>query len=125
MYESMQELARALGKRIKGMDKPTSLKRISDYLVEANLVEAPPADDTIVIYKAPGMGTFTRIVLIATCVLILLAGAIGYSLRGFDCEQREGIRPSKCSGQWTSPLCQARYSQQSACNSPFNCSGLR
>jgi serine/threonine protein kinase len=77
-YESMQELARALGKRIKGMDKPTSLKRISDYLVEANLVEAPPADDTIVIYKAPGMGTFTRIVLIATCVLILLSGAIGY-----------------------------------------------
>jgi serine/threonine-protein kinase len=77
-YESMQELARMLGKRIKGMDKPTSLRRISDYLVEAKLVEAPPADEAVVIYKAPGIGTFTRIVLITTCVLILLSGAIGY-----------------------------------------------
>ena len=77
-YESMQELARHLGKRIKGMDKPTSLKRISDYLVEANLVEAPPADETVVIYRAPRMGTFTRIVLATAGVLILLSGAIGY-----------------------------------------------
>jgi len=77
-YESMQELAQALGKRIRGMDKPASLKRISDYLVEAKLVEAPPADETVAIYRAPRMGTFTRIVLIATCVLILLSGAIGY-----------------------------------------------
>jgi serine/threonine protein kinase len=77
-YGSMQEISRALGKRIRGMDRPASLKRISDYLVEAKLVEAPPADDTVVIYKAPGIGTFTRMVLIAACVLILLSGAIGY-----------------------------------------------
>ena len=77
-YESMHEVARSLGKRIRGMNKPTSLKRISDYLVEAKLVETPPADDTVVIYKAPGIGMFTRIVLITTCVLVLLSGAIGY-----------------------------------------------
>ncbi len=77
-YGSMQEISRALGKRIRGMDRPASLKRISDYLVEARLVEAPPEDDTVVIYKAPGIGTFTRVVLIATGALILLSGAIGY-----------------------------------------------
>ncbi len=77
-YLSMQELARALGKRIRGMDKPASLKRISDYLVEENLVEAPPADESVVIYRAPRMGLFTRTVLIAAGVLILLSGAIGY-----------------------------------------------
>jgi serine/threonine protein kinase len=77
-YESMQELARPLGKRIKGMDKSASLKRISDYLVEAKLVEAPPVDETVAIYKAPGMGRFTKVVLTTTCILILLAGAIGY-----------------------------------------------
>jgi serine/threonine protein kinase len=77
-YESMQELARALGKRIRGMDKPTSLKRVSDYLVESKLVEAPPADETVVIYRAPRMGMFTRIVLTMAAVLALLSGAIGF-----------------------------------------------
>ncbi len=77
-YESMQALARALGKRIRGMHRPASLKRISDYLVEEKLVEAPPADETVVIYRAPQMGVFTRTVLTTGCVLILLAGAIGY-----------------------------------------------
>jgi serine/threonine protein kinase len=77
-YGSMQELARALGKRIRGMDKSTSLMRISDYLVEENLVEAPEADETVVIYRAPGLGAFTKIVLTISCVLILLAGGIGY-----------------------------------------------
>jgi serine/threonine protein kinase len=77
-YGSMQEIAQALGKRIRGMDKPASLKRISDYLVESKLVEAPPVDETVAIYRAPRMGTFTRIVLVTTCVLILLSGAIGY-----------------------------------------------
>ncbi len=77
-YGSAQEVSRWLGKRIKGMDKPTSLKRISDYLVESNLVEAPPADETVVIYRAPGMGSFTKTLLITACVLIVLTGAIGY-----------------------------------------------
>ncbi len=77
-YASMQELARALGKRIRGMDKPASLKRISDYLVEEQLVEAPPADETVIIYRAPRMGVFTRIVLTAAGVLLVLSAAIGY-----------------------------------------------
>ncbi len=77
-YESMQELARALGKHIRGIDKPASLKRISDYLVEENLLEAPPADETVIIYRAPRMGLFTRIILITAGILILLSGAIGY-----------------------------------------------
>ena len=34
-YDSMQELGRALGKRIRGMDKAASLKRVSDFLVGA------------------------------------------------------------------------------------------
>ena len=78
-FESMQELARALGKRIKGMDKANSLKRISDFLVVSELVEAPPADESVVIYRAPGMGTFTRL-LAASAVFLLLCtgGGIGY-----------------------------------------------
>ncbi len=74
----MQELARALGKRIRGMNRPSSLKRISDFLVEENLVEAPPADETVVIYRAPRMGVFTRTIMITAVILTLLSGAIGY-----------------------------------------------
>ena len=77
-YGSMQELARALGKRIKGMDKPTSLKRISDYLVDVQVFEAPPEDEKVTISQAPGMGTFTKVLLAATGVLIVLSASIGY-----------------------------------------------
>jgi len=77
-YASMQELARALGKRIRGMDRPASLKRVSDYLVQAGLVETPPADETVVIYRAPGMGTFTRALLATAAVLLLLTAGVGY-----------------------------------------------
>ncbi len=75
---SMQEVGRALGKRIKGMDKATSLKRISDFLVAAELVEAPPPDETVVIYRAPGMGMFTKTLLATAAVLVLSVGGIGY-----------------------------------------------
>jgi hypothetical protein len=74
----MQELARALGKRIKGMDKPASLKRISDYLVDVQVFEAPPEDEKVAISQAPGMGTFTKILLAATGALIVLSASIGY-----------------------------------------------
>ncbi len=77
-YDSMQDIARALGKRIRGMDKAASLKRISDYLVEAKLVEAPPSDETVVIYRAPGMGNFTRTLVMAAVALLAVSGAIAY-----------------------------------------------
>ncbi len=77
-YASMQEIARALGKQIKGMDRPTSLKRVSDYLVALQLVEAPLPDETVVIYRAPGMGIFTKTLLAAAGILLLLACGIGY-----------------------------------------------
>lgn len=78
-FGSMQELGRALGRRIRGMDKAASLKRTSDHLVEAELIEAPPADETVVIYQAPGMGTFTRVLIWAASLLLLCtAGVIGY-----------------------------------------------
>jgi hypothetical protein len=75
-YESMQELGRSLGKRIRGMDKAASLRRVSDFLVEAELVEAPPADETVVIYRAPGMGTFTRILVASAGLLVACAAGI-------------------------------------------------
>jgi hypothetical protein len=74
----MQELARALGKRIKGMDKPASLKRISDYLVDVQVFEAPPEDEKVAISQAPGMGTFTKVLLAAIGVLMVLSASIGY-----------------------------------------------
>ena len=77
-YGSMQEIARVLGKRIKGMDKPASLKRISDYLVDVNVFEAPPEDEKVAIYQAPGMGIFTKVLLAAAGVLIVLSASIGY-----------------------------------------------
>ncbi len=76
-YGSMQELGRALGKRIRGMDKAASLKRISDFLVGEELVEAPPADETILIYRAPGMGTFTRVLIASAAALVTAAAGIG------------------------------------------------
>jgi serine/threonine-protein kinase len=76
-FASMQELGRALGKRIRGMDKAASLKRISDFLVRSGLVETPPEDETVVIYQAPGMGTFTKMLLVSGGVLMVLAVAIG------------------------------------------------
>jgi serine/threonine-protein kinase len=77
-YGSMQEIARVLGKRIKGMDKPASLKRISDYLVDVKVFEAPPEDEKVAIYQAPGMGIFTKVLLAAAGVLIVLSASIGY-----------------------------------------------
>jgi len=77
-YESMQELARVLGKRIKGMDKPASLKRISDYLVEVKVFEAPPEDEKVAISQAPGMGIFTKVLLATAGVLLVLSASIGY-----------------------------------------------
>jgi len=77
-YESMQELARVLGKRIKGMDKPASLKRISDYLVDVKVFEAPPEDEKVAISQAPGMGIFTKVLLATAGVLLVLSASIGY-----------------------------------------------
>jgi serine/threonine-protein kinase len=77
-YASMQELARVLGKRIKGMDKPASLRRISDYLVEVKVFEAPPEDEKVAISQAPGMGIFTKVLLATAGVLLVLSAAIGY-----------------------------------------------
>ena len=77
-YASMQELARVLGKRIKGMDKPASLRRISDYLVEVKVFEAPPEDEKVAISQAPGMGIFTKVLLATAGVLLVLSASIGY-----------------------------------------------
>jgi len=77
-YGSMQELASVLGKRIKGMDKPASLRRISDYLVEVKVFEAPPEDEKVAISQAPGMGIFTKVLLATAGVLLVLSASIGY-----------------------------------------------
>ena len=77
-YGSMQELARALGKRIKGMDKPASLKRISDHLVDVQVFAAPPENEKVAISQAPGMGTFTKMLLAAAGTILLLSASIGY-----------------------------------------------
>src|SRR5574341_1543381 len=49
-YGSVQEVAAALGKLVRGKtDKSVSLKRISDYLVAEELVEKLPEQETIVL----------------------------------------------------------------------------
>jgi serine/threonine protein kinase len=77
-YYSMQEISRALGKRIRGMGKSASLKRISDFLVASQIIDPLTPDETVAIYRAPGMGKFTKLLLWAACVLLLCTAGIGY-----------------------------------------------
>ncbi len=77
-YGSVQELSRALGKRVRGIDKHASLKRISDYLVDVNMFEAPPENEKVVISRAPGMGKFTKTIWATAGTLLVLSASIGY-----------------------------------------------
>ena len=78
-YESVLDLAKALGRRIAGRtNKSASLKRISDYLVEAKVFEAPPENETMVITKVPRRGLFKRLLSAAAPILILLTGIAVY-----------------------------------------------
>jgi serine/threonine protein kinase len=78
-YQSVLDLARALGKRLVGTtNKSASLKRISDYLVEVKVFAAPPESDTMVITKVPRGRLFKRALAAVALVLILAAGAAGY-----------------------------------------------
>lgn len=80
-YQSVLDLARALGKRLVGTtNKSASLKRISDYLVEVKVFSAPPESDTMVITKVPRGRLFKRALAAAVFVLILAAGAAGYHI---------------------------------------------
>ncbi len=79
-YQSVLDLARALGKRLVGTtNKSASLKRISDYLVEVKVFAAPPENETMVITKVPPGRLFKRVLVAAAVVLTLAAGAAGYS----------------------------------------------
>src|SRR3990172_6944065 len=65
-YQSVLDLARALGKRLIGTtNKSASLKRISDYLVEVKVFAAPPENETMVITKVPA-GRLLKRLLVAT-----------------------------------------------------------
>ncbi|HAK58837.1 MAG TPA: hypothetical protein DCO77_00415 [Nitrospiraceae bacterium] len=78
-YNSMQELARALGRSIAGKtNKSVSLKRISDHLVEANVFEAPPESETVMITNVPGRGLFKNLLSAAVVLLVLAAAWAGY-----------------------------------------------
>jgi len=79
-YQSVLDLARALGKRLIGTtNKSASLKRISDYLVEVKVFAAPPENETMVITKVPAGRLLKRLLVAAGIVLILAIGAAVYS----------------------------------------------
>jgi serine/threonine protein kinase len=79
-YQSVLDLARALGKRLVGTtNKSASLKRISDYLVEVKVFAAPPENETMVITKVPPGRLFKRLLVAAAVILTLAAGAAAYS----------------------------------------------
>jgi len=79
-YQSVLDLARALGKRLIGTtNKSASLKRISDYLVEVKVFAAPPENETMVITKVPPGRLFKKILVAAAVILTLAAGAAAYS----------------------------------------------
>jgi hypothetical protein len=78
-YQSVLDLARALGKRLVGTtNKSASLKRISDYLVEVKVFAAPPENETMMITKVPPGRLFKRIITAAAVILTLAVGVAGY-----------------------------------------------
>jgi len=79
-YQSVLDLARALGKRLIGTtNKSASLKRISDYLVEVKVFAAPPENETMVITKVPPGRLFKKLLVAAAVILFLAGGAAAYS----------------------------------------------
>ena len=79
-YQSVLDLARALGKRLIGTtNKSASLKRISDYLVEVKVFAAPPENETMVITKVPPGRLFKKLLVAAAVILTLAGGAAAYS----------------------------------------------
>ncbi len=79
-YQSVLDLARALGKRLVGVtNKAASLKKISDYLVEVKVFAAPSESETMVITKVPPGRLLKKLLVAAAVLLILAAGAAGYS----------------------------------------------
>jgi serine/threonine protein kinase len=88
-FDSMQELAQSLGKRLAGTtNKAASLKRISDNFVSASVFEAPPESETVVLTKIPGLGRFVKILIAAAAAIVLLVAASGYYF------WRKGHRPA-------------------------------
>jgi hypothetical protein len=81
-YGSVQEVAAALGKLVRGKtDKSVSLKKISDYLVAEELVERLPEQETIVLARNSfGLGTYSKIIVAGALSLLLLLGGMGYYL---------------------------------------------
>ncbi len=78
-YQSVLDLARALGKRLVGItNKSASLKRISDYLVEVKVFPAPLESETMMITSVPRGRLFKRVLAAAAVILALAAGAAGY-----------------------------------------------
>lgn len=77
---SVQRVAARLGKLIQGRtDKPTSLTRISDYLVSQNLVENLPEQETLVLSRESfGMGAYTKVLIAGALILLFLLGGAGY-----------------------------------------------
>ncbi len=77
-YGSVQELARALGRRIAGTTKSASLKRVSDHLVETGVFQALSESETMVITKMRAMGPFKKALITAAALLALGAAAYYY-----------------------------------------------
>ena len=78
-YGSMLEVERKLGRHLAGRTtKAASLLRIADYLVSRTIFEAMPEQETVIITSRPTTGGWRRSALVATSVLLLMAGAALY-----------------------------------------------
>ena len=78
-YGSMKELAKALGKRIRGKtDKEGSLKKISGYLVEKGIFKALPGAKSPAVAKKTAVSVFSKIILAASITLVMLTAAVAY-----------------------------------------------
>lgn len=83
-YESMLEVRKKLGKRLRGRStKADSLRRIAGYLVSMNVFEAAPEQETVIsVSKAPIIGRF-GIALVVSVLIVLAAigGVLFYKMR--------------------------------------------
>ncbi|MFA5073946.1 MAG: serine/threonine-protein kinase [Nitrospirota bacterium] len=75
-YGSMLEIEKKLGRRLAGKTtKASSLRRISDYLVEVNVFEAVSDHDTVAVPNNYSRKLSLKKVLIAASAIIILAAA--------------------------------------------------
>ena len=98
-YGSMLEVERKLGRYLAGRTtKAASLRRIADYLVSRNILDSMPEQETGIINSRPTSGGWLRSALVASAVLLLIAGATLYHYQAKATKEtlpRQTVVPAK------------------------------